>query len=182
MLKKILLVLAVLILLLVVVIALQPSDFRIERSTTIAAAPVAVFPHVNDLHQWGDWSPWAKLDPAMKLTFDGEAGKGATYHWEGNSDVGEGRMTITESRPDELVRIHLEFIRPFAATNEVEFTFEPKENQTKVNWLMTGKNDFMGKAFGLFVNVEKMVGGQFEQGLSQLKSVVEKDSKSAKSE
>ena len=112
---------------LAVIVAMRPSEFRIERSATIAAPASAVFAQVNDFHNWEPWSPWAKLDPSAKSSFEGAAaGKGAEFAWAGNRKVGEGRMTITESRPSELVRIKLEFLKPFAATNTAEFTFEPE--------------------------------------------------------
>ena len=114
----------------------------------------------------------------MKLTFEGPpAGTGAIYHWSGNNKVGEGRMTITESRPSDLVRIKLEFIKPFASTADTEFTFKPETNQTAVTWSMAGKKNFMSKAFGLFVNMDKLIGGDLEKGLAQLKTVVEGSSK-----
>src|SRR5579871_5170671 len=118
-------VIAVIVILLLVVIASRPADFSISRSTSMSAQPQTIFPQVNDLHNWQAWSPWAKLDPNMKMTFTGpEAGTGAAYAWTGNNKVGEGRMTIVESRPNELVRIKLEFMKPFAATNASEFTFQ----------------------------------------------------------
>ena len=129
---------------------------------------------MNDLHKWGAWSPWAKLDPAMKETHEGApAGTGAIYSWAGNSEVGEGRMMITESRPNELVRIKLEFLKPFAATNTTEFTFKPEGNQTAVTWDMTGEKNYISKAMCMFVSMDKMVGGDFEKGLVALKSVSE---------
>src|SRR5579864_5349509 len=169
----ILIVIAVVVALLIVVIATRPADFSIARSTTISASPQAIFPQVNDLHSWEAWSPWAKIDPAMQMTFAGPAaGTGAVYTWVGNNKVGEGRMTIVESRPSELVRIKLEFIKPFAATNATEFTFQPQGNQTAVTWSMSGKRNFMSKAMSLVMSMEKMVGGQFETGLQQMKAVV----------
>jgi hypothetical protein len=174
----ILLVLAVIALGLVVVVALQPSEFRVVRTGTISAPPHDVFAQVNDFHKWDAWSPWAKLDPEMKQTYEGApAGTGAIYTWNGNKNVGEGRMRITESRPSELVRIKLDFVRPFAGTNDAEFTFRPDGNQTVVTWSMAGKKNFVVKAFGLFMSMDKMVGGQFEQGLAQMKSVVEAPAK-----
>jgi len=171
----ILIVIAVVVALLIVVIVSRPADFSIARSTSISAPPQAIFPQVNDLHNWEAWSPWAKIDPAMKMTFAGPAsGTGAVYTWTGNSKVGEGRMTIVESRPSDLVRIKLEFLKPFAATNATEFTFQPQGNQTAVTWSMSGKRNFMTKAMSLVMSMEKMVGGQFEKGLQQLKAVAEK--------
>ena len=178
MLKKILLAVAVIILLFVIVVAMQPADFRITRSTTIAAPAETVFAHVNDFHKWDAWSPWAKLDPAMKQSYEGSAaGTGAIYTWDGNKDVGTGRMTLTESRSNELVRIKLEFLKPFAAVNDTEFTFKPEGNQTAVTWSMTGKNNFIAKAFSLIMNMDKMVGGDFEKGLAQMKTLAEAEGK-----
>ena len=174
MLKKFLIAIAAIIVVFVVVVALQPSEFRIVRSATISAPAPAVFAQVNDFHNWEAWSPWAKLDPAAKATFEGpSAGTGAIFKWAGNKEVGEGSMTITESRPSDLIRIKLEFLRPFEATNSAEFTFKPEGNRTAVTWSMEGKNNFIAKAVCLFMNMDKMVGGQFEQGLAQMKSVVE---------
>ncbi len=174
MLIKILIALAVIVVVFVGLVALQPSEFRVARSATISAPAPAVFAQVNDFHNWEAWSPWAKLDPAMKQTYDGApAGTGAIYTWAGNNQVGEGRMTLTESRPNELIRIKLEFLKPFEATNIAEFTFTPEDNQTAVTWSMAGKSNFIAKAVHLFVNMDKMVGGKFEEGLARMKSVVE---------
>lgn len=158
----------------ILIVATRPGDFRITRSTIIAAPPAAVFPYVNDLRKWEPWSPWAKLDANMKQTFDGPpSGVGATTHWVGNKQVGEGRMTIIESKPNELIRIKLEFLQPFKATNIAEFTFAPQANQTAVNWSMTGNKNFMMKAFCMIMNMDKMVGKDFEKGLAAMKTVVE---------
>lgn len=174
MLPTILIALAAMVAVFVVIVATRPAEFRVSRSATLPAPPSVVFAHVNDLHNWEAWSPWAKLDPQAKGTYDGpREGEGASFAWSGNSEVGEGRMTITESRPHELVRLRLEFVKPFQATNEAEFTFEPAGEQTLVTWSMSGRNNFMSKAVGLFIDCEKMVGGQFEQGLANLTSVVE---------
>lgn len=172
--KKILLGLAVVVIAFLGIVAVQPSTFRVERSATFAAPPEKVFSQVNDFHNWDAWSPWAKLDPNVKNSFDGPAaGEGAKFHWNGNNDVGEGGMTITESKPGELVRIKLDFIRPMASTSTTEFTFEGEGNQTRINWAMFGENDFMGKAFCLFMNMDKMIGGDFERGLASMKKIVE---------
>ena len=126
--------------------ALRPSEFRIMRSASMLAPPALVFAQVNDFHNWTGWSPWEKIDPALKRTYEGApAGTGAVYSWSGNKKVGEGRMTVTESRPSELIRIKLEFIKPFAQTNQAEFTFKPQGDQTAVTWSMTGNNGFCGK-------------------------------------
>jgi len=179
MISNILIALAVVVLLFVIVVATRPADFRVTRSATISAPAEAVFAQVNDLRKWGAWSPWEKIDPALRRTFEGpSAGIGAIYRWVGNKKVGEGSMTITESRPGELVRFKLEFLRPFKATNTAEFTFKQQGNQTVVTWGIFGENNFMSKAVGLFMNMDKMVGGQLEQGLAQMKSVAEAAGKS----
>ena len=178
--KKILIGLAVLIVAFVVVVAVQPSEFRITRSASMSAPAPVVFEQVNDFHNWNAWSPWAKLDPEMKQTYEGApAGKGAVYTWAGNGDVGEGRMTIVESRPPDTVVLNLEFLKPFAATNITEFSFVPEGDQTNVSWSMYGKRNFMMKAFCLFMDTDKIVGGDFEKGLAAMKSVVENRSAQA---
>ena len=171
---RIVLVLVAIVTVLAVVVASRPSQFRIERTTVIAAPPSAVFAQVNDFHRWGGWNPWAKLDPEMTQTFDGApAGVGAVYTWAGNRNVGEGRMTITESRPNELIRVRLDFLKPLPNTSTAEFTFRPQGNQTAVTWSMTGTNNFMAKAIHLVINMERMIGGQFDRGLADMKSAVE---------
>lgn len=178
MLAKILIVVALLIIVLVIIIALQAPSYSVTRRATIAAPPPTVFAQVNDFHNWEAWSPWAKLDPSMKQSFQGApSGTGAMYSWVGDKKVGEGRMTITESRLSDLVRIKLEFIKPFASTADTEFTFKPDGGQTAVTWSMSGQKNFMAKAFGLFVSMDKMIGGDFEKGLAQMKTVVEAKSK-----
>jgi hypothetical protein len=175
----ILLALAVIVILFFVILVGRPDEFRVVRSATMNASPAAVFEQVNDFHKWEAWSPWAKLDPACKNTYSGAAaGKDAGFAWDGNNKVGAGRMTITESQPPELIRINLEFLRPFKSTNTTEFTFQLRGNQTLVTWAMSGKNNFMSKVFGLFVDCEKMVGKDFEKGLAQLKLVGETGARS----
>jgi hypothetical protein len=167
--------LAIVGLLLFVLIAGRPDEFTVMRTATIAAAPEEVFPHVNELRKWDAWSPWAKLDPNAKNSFDGPAsGVASTMSWSGNNKIGEGRMAITESRASALIRFRLEFLRPFKATNVAEFTFNSAGNQTEVIWSMTGRNNFFFKLFGLFMDCDKMVGKDFEKGLASLKTVVEK--------
>jgi uncharacterized protein YndB with AHSA1/START domain len=174
MVKKILLAIVALVAVLVVVVALQPADFTVERSATMAAPPEKVFAQVNDFHNWEAWSPWAKLDPNAKNSFEGPtSGEGAIFKWAGNDQVGEGAMKITESKPNELIKIKLDFIKPFAGTSLTEFAFKPIDDQTKVTWTMTGHNDFMGKAFCLVMNGKKMMGGEFEKGLASMKVLVE---------
>jgi hypothetical protein len=160
-----------------IVVAVQPDEFRVERSTTVAAPAGAVFAQVNDFHNWQAWSPWAKLDPAAKATFDGPtAGTGAVFNWSGNDDIGEGRMTLTESRPSEFIRIKLDFLRPMEGTSNIEFGFRPAGDATKVTWAMNGRHTFIEKAFCLVLNLDRMVGRDFEKGLANLKAVVEKAS------
>jgi len=174
MIKKILLALVVLIAGFAGVVAMQPSEFRVSRQATIAAPPGAVFAQVNDFHKWEAWSPWAKLDPNAKNTFEGPpAGQGSVFKWVGDSNVGEGSMTLTESQPSERIRIRLDFVKPFAGTSDVEFTFQPQGEQTVVTWSMHGHNNFIGKAISLFMNCDKMIGANFDEGLANIKKVVE---------
>jgi uncharacterized protein YndB with AHSA1/START domain len=177
--KKILLgvvaAVAVLVMGIVVVVAMRPNDFRVSRSATMAAPPERVFAQVNDFHKWDAWSPWAKLDPNAKNSFAGpDAGEGAMFSWAGNDEVGEGKMTITESKPPELIRLKLEFIKPMEDTSDTEFTFKPDGDRTTVTWTMSGTYEtFMQKAICMCMNMDKMVGGQFEKGLASMKAIVE---------
>ncbi|MGA2246601.1 MAG: SRPBCC family protein [Verrucomicrobiota bacterium] len=165
---------AILAVLFVVIVASRPSEFRVSRSLAISAPAEFVFDQVNTLRQWEAWNPWGKLDPNAKMTYAGPpAGVGASYTWTGNSRIGEGRNTIVESKRAEFVRFRLEFFKPMKAVNSVEFTFKPQSDQTFVTWTMSGKNGFVCKAFGLFVNCDKMCGGQFEKGLAAMKMVAE---------
>jgi hypothetical protein len=144
------------------------------RSATIAAPADVVFSQVNDFHNWESWSPWAKLDPAAKNTFEGPtAGTGAIFKWSGNSEVGEGKMTVTESHPHDLIGIKLDFVRPFEDTCDVAFAFAPEAERTVVTWSMSGHKNFISKAVCMFMDMDKMVGGDFEKGLAQLKTVAE---------
>lgn len=174
MLIKILIGLAGLVVVFAAVVAMQPSEFRVARSAVIAAPVPAVFAQVNDFRKWPAWSPYEKLDPAMKKTYAGPpAGTGASYAWAGNGHAGVGRATITESRPNELVRIRLDFERPFAGTAVAEFAFKPEGERTRVEWSLNGTNNFVAKAVHMFMNMDRMVGAQFEEGLAQLRSVTE---------
>jgi len=174
MLVKIVAALGVIVIGFVAFVATRPSEYRVARTVTMAAPASAVFPQVNDFHRWGAWNPWAKIDPAMKQTYEGApAGPGAVYTWAGNKEVGEGRMTVTESRVNELVRINLEFLKPFAATSTAEFTFRPEGDRTAVTWSMVGQANFIAKIIHLFVDMDTMIGGNFERGLADLKSIVE---------
>ncbi len=168
------LALAFIAIIFIIVVAGQPDEFRLSRSASISAPPGEIFPHVNDLHQWEAWSPWAKLDPNAKNSFEGPAaGAGATMSWDGNKKIGAGRMTIIESVPADLIRFKLDFLRPFKATNMAEFAFKPEGSQTVVTWSMCGKSNFFFKVFGLFVNCDDMAGKDFEKGLTAMKLVVE---------
>ncbi|HVT89071.1 MAG TPA: SRPBCC family protein [Tepidisphaeraceae bacterium] len=160
---------AVLIVAALVIIANRPNTFRVARSAEIDGSPDVVFPLINDFHQWLKWSPWEKLDPNMKKTFEGPpAGTGSSYAWDGNKKAGAGKCTITQSKTNELVVIRLEMLKPFPADNQVTFTFAPAGSNTRVTWAMDGKCQFMTKAFSLICNMDKMIGKDFEEGLSNL--------------
>jgi carbon monoxide dehydrogenase subunit G len=177
MLKKILIALAALILLFVVIVALQPSEFNVERTATIAAPPAAVFSQVNDLRKWDAWSPWAKLDPNAKIAFEGpESGQGAAMTWAGNDKVGEGKMTIVESKPDEAVKLKVDFVKPFEGTSNSDFALKPDGAGTAVTWAMSAHHNFMEKAFCLIMNGKKMIGDDMDKGLAQLKAAAEQKS------
>ncbi|MBB2493582.1 SRPBCC family protein [Aquipseudomonas ullengensis] len=152
----------------------QPDEFRVERSTLIQAPVERVFAQVEDFHQWHQWSPWARRDPAMQVSYEGAAkGVGAVYRWSGNRQVGKGSCAISESRANEWVRMQLEFLEPFQASNVAEFHFQPEAGGTRVSWSMSGRNTFISKAMGLLFSMDKMVGGDFEQGLASLKARAE---------
>ncbi|WP_153822957.1 SRPBCC family protein [Polyangium spumosum] len=169
------------IVVLLVLILLQPSTYRVERHATVAAPVDVVFDQVEDFRKWGPWLPWAKLDPQMKTTFGGTQGAvGATYAWEGNDDVGSGRMTVTAIKPNERIDIELAFIEPFASKADNGFTVEAAGQETKITWFMAGTNDFMGKAFCLFMDMDAMIGKDFEKGLADLKRVAEEAAKAPK--
>jgi uncharacterized protein YndB with AHSA1/START domain len=172
--KKIIIALVVIVGVAAGVVAMQPADFTITRSATVNAPPAEVFSQVNDFHKWQAWSPWAKLDPDAKNTFEGpSAGEGAIFKWSGNSQVGEGAMTLVESKPNDYIKIKLDFVRPFAASDVANFTFKPEAGQTQVTWTMSGQKNFVCKAIGLCMNMDKMVGGEFEKGLAQMKTIAE---------
>jgi len=156
--------------------ATRPDAFRIERSATIQAPPEKIFPFIDDFHRWTAWSPWEKIDPQLKRTYGGAAsGKGTTYAWEGNSKVGAGSMEITESAPSSRIVLKLDFIKPFEGHNTTEFTFAPgAQGGTKVTWAMSGPSPYLSKLVGMFCNMDRMIGGQFETGLANLKSITEK--------
>jgi uncharacterized protein YndB with AHSA1/START domain len=177
MLETILTVLAIIVVfvgLLGALIALQPAGYRVSRSASVAAPAAEVFAQVNDLHTMNEWSPWLEPDPNIKLVYEGpRTGTGAAFSWNGNSQVGAGRLTITDSQPNELIRIKLDFLRPFKGMADTEFTFKTEGGQTAVTWTMTGRKNFITKAFGLLMSMDKMIGGNFEKGLAKMKSRVE---------
>jgi hypothetical protein len=174
MLLKILIGVAVIIVLLVLFIATRPSAFRVERSITIAAPPGRAFALVNDFRAWPAWSPWEKKDPRMKKTLGGPpSGVGATYAWAGDKNVGEGRMTIERSERPSLVAIKLEFFKPFTGTNTATFDFAPVPAGTKVTWVMEGKYNFVTKGVSLVMDMDKMIGNDFEAGLAAMKAAAE---------
>jgi hypothetical protein len=166
--------LAAVVVLFVIIVATRPADFHYTRTGRMKAPVDVVFANVIDFHKWDAWSPWARMDPNCKNTFSGpESGPGASRAWSGNNKVGEGRMTILDTRPGELIRIKLEFFKPFKAVNTAEFAFKTEGAQTQVTWTMFGKCNFMSKAVGMFMDCEKMIGGQFEAGLANLNSVTQ---------
>ena len=172
--KKILLVLALIVIALLVIIMSKPDTYSVSRSAVLNAPAQTVFDQVNDFHKWEAWSPWAKLDPKAKNTFEGPtSGVGASFAWAGDHNVGEGKQTIVESKSPELIRIKLEFYKPFPGVSTSEFKFAPENNGTRVTWTMSGENNFMSKAMSLVMNCDTMIGGYFEQGLNNLKGVVE---------
>jgi hypothetical protein len=172
--KKILAFLVVAIVGFCIYVATRPSHFKITRSISIAAKPRVIFDQVNDFHKWVAWSPWAKLDPNAKVGYEGpSSGIAASFHWAGNREVGEGKQTIVESIPDERIAIRLDFAKPMAATSTAEFTFVPQGEQTLVTWSMEGNNNFIGRAMCVFMNMDKMVGGRFDEGLASLKEITE---------
>jgi uncharacterized protein YndB with AHSA1/START domain len=153
--------------------ATRPAQFRIQRSARIEASPEKIFAVLDDFHQWPSWSPWEELDPAMNRTHSGSpSGRGAIYEWKGNKKVGRGRMEILESDPSKKVVIKLDFFEPWKAHNTTEFTLTPAAGGTDVLWSMTGENAFMMKLMGLFMNMDKLVGKDFEKGLAKLNRVV----------
>lgn len=175
MLKKILIALAVIIVGFLGLAATRPDTFRVERQGKIAAPADIVFAQLSDFHKWGAWSPWEKLDPQMKKTYGGtENQKGHTYAWEGNKDVGKGAMTIVDVQAPSKLLIKLEFKEPFAATNDTIFAVKPEGDAgVTVTWTMEGKNNFVGKIFSLLMDMDKMVGSDFEKGLASLKTASE---------
>ena len=152
----------------------RPNSFRIERSTSIKAAPATVYALIEDFHRWGGWSPWEKLDPALNRSFSGSpSGKGSIYEWQGNKKVGKGRMEIKEAVAPSRVKIQLDFFQPFEAHNTAEFILTPRGDSTDVTWAMYGPSPFIAKLMGLVMSMDKMVGKDFEKGLAAMKSEAE---------
>ena len=168
-------VLAVAFAIVLILAAMKPDRFSIRRGATIKAPPEKIFSLINDFHQWGSWSPWENKDPAMKRTFSGAAsGRGAVYAWDGNKNVGSGRMEILDASSPSKIVIKLDFFAPFEACNTAEFNMLPQGDTTGVDWLMHGPASFMSKLMQVFMNIDKMVGKDFEAGLSNLKKLTEK--------
>ena len=178
MLKTIAYIVAVLVVIvagILIYAATRPDTFRVQRSVTIKAPPDKIYALIDDLRLWSGWSPYEKKDPAMKRTFSGApSGKGAVYEWDGNNNVGKGRMEITNTAPASKVVIKLDFIKPFEGHNTAEFTMEPKGDNTVVTWAMYGSASFMMKVMGIFMNMDNMIGNDFAVGLANLKTLAEK--------
>ena len=174
MLKTILIVIAIAIAGVIGLASLQPDTLVVERSIKIKAPAATVFPLVNDFNNWSIWSPWAHKDAAMKATISGaKSGLGAVYEWQGNQDVGEGRMEIVDMSPSSNVAIDLHFLKPFETNNKVNFIFVEDGAFTEVTWRMQGPMPFMSKLFAVFVSMDEMLGNDFETGLANLKSAAE---------
>ncbi len=174
MVKTIAIVVIVLLAGLLMFAATKPDVFRVQRATSIKAPPEKIFTLINDFHSWGSWSPYEKMDPAMKRTYSGAAnGKGAVYEWEGNNKVGQGRMEIMEASPPSKMTIKLDFLKPFEGHNIAEFTLEPKGDSTGVTWAMYGPSPYVAKVMSIFCNMDRMIGKDFETGLANLKTVAE---------
>lgn len=181
MILKILLGVVAVVVLILIVAAMRPADFRVDRSATLSAPPMALFEQVNNHHKFSEWNPFMKLDPNVKNTYSGpESGVGAVCSWNGNSQIGEGSCTITESKPGELVRSRMDWKRPMEGTSTVDFTFKPVGDKTVVTWSMYGKNNFMGKLVSLFMDCDKMCGPQFEKGLADLGEIAARTASNAK--
>ncbi len=178
MLKTIAYIVAVLVVIvagILIYAATRPDAFRVQRSVSIKAPPDKIYALIDNLRLWNGWSPYEKKDPDMKRTFSGApSGKGAIYEWDGNNNVGKGRMEITNTAPASKVVIKLDFIKPFEGHNTAEFTLEPKGDSTVVTWAMYGSASFMMKVMGIFMNMDNMIGNDFAVGLANLKVVAEK--------
>ena len=169
----ILLAVAAVIGIIALIAATKPDEWSLQRQASIPGLPAKVFPYMDDLHKFLEWSPWARLDPAMKVTFGSPAsGSGANFSWEGNGKVGAGKLTITESRPNDLVRCRLDFYKPFRCTNTHEFALRSEGAQTLVTWTMKGKAPFFFKMILVFTSCDSMMAKDVELGLNNLKAVV----------
>jgi hypothetical protein len=174
MLKKIVAVLVAVVFLSAIFVTTRPAEYKVERSLVMNAPVSDVFQRVVIFRKWNSWSPWARIDPAMKVEYSGpKGGVGSTYSWKGNDKVGEGRMTMTGALKDQLIEIDLKFIKPWEQTSKIRFTFQPEGPGTRVTWSMIGERDFIGKLFGLFMDMDKMVGPDFEKGLQALRDKVD---------
>jgi uncharacterized protein YndB with AHSA1/START domain len=168
-------VFAVAIAIVLILAAIKPDTFRVQRATTVKAPPEKIFPLINDFHQWATWSPWENKDPAMKRSYSGAAsGRGAVYGWEGNKNVGSGRMEIIDASQPSKIVIKLDFLAPFEAHNTAEFTMLPQGDATNITWEMHGPAPFMSKVMQMFMNMDNMIGKDFEIGLANLKRLTEK--------
>ena len=175
MIKKIALAIGVLIVAVLLYAATRPGTLHVERSAAINAAPERIFPLINDFHQWGGWSPYETIDPAMKRTYSGSPeGKGAVYEWVGNNEVGSGRMEITDTSQSLGVTIKLDFTAPLEGHNVAQFTLVPEGGSTRVTWTMDGPTPYIGKLIGVFINMDTMIGGAFDEGLANVKRIAEK--------
>jgi uncharacterized protein YndB with AHSA1/START domain len=173
--KTIAMVIVVLIAAVLIYATTKPDVFRVERSASIKAPPEKVFALINDFRAWDAWSPWEKKDPAMKRIYStSTVGQGATYAWEGDKNVGQGSLEITESVPSSRITLNLNFIKPFEAHNTVVFTLVPEGETTKVTWTMQGPVPYLAKIIHVFCNMDRMVGGDFESGLAAMKAAAEK--------
>ncbi len=172
---EIALIAVILIVAMVAYAATRPDTFRIQRSISINASPDNIFPHINNFHQWEAWSPWEKIDPNIQRSYSGtDSGVGAIYEWQGNKEIGKGRMEILQSTPPVNVVIKLHFIQPFEAQHTVEFILESQGDSTMVTQAMYGSNSFLSKLMSLFFTMDKMVGEKYEEGLATLKALAEK--------
>lgn len=171
----VLVLIALLLLLLFIIAARRPDEFAVRRTADIRAPDSKVFSLINDFRQWPKWSPWEKLDPNLKRTLSGaEAGRGSVYEWQGDKRVGAGRMEIMDSVPHSRIDIKLSFLKPFRAENRTTFTITPVDGASRVLWEMAGTNNFMFKLMGLVMNMDKMVGTDFEKGLAAMKAEAER--------
>ena len=169
-------VVAIAIAIVLILAATKPDTFSVQRAAAVKAPPEKIFPLINDFHQWGTWSPWEGKDPGMKRTYSGTAsGRGAVYAWDGNKNVGSGRMEILDASSPSKIVIKLDFFKPFEAHNTAEFSVLPQgDGATNISWVMHGPAPFMSKIMQVFMNIDKMVGKDFEIGLSNLKKLAER--------